>query len=434
MSWKRAAIAGLALQALAAAPALTAEPVESYVVRPGDTLYELGRRYFAGGDYRAVQRLNRIADPRRLKVGSRLKVPARLLKVTPIEARVAGFRGAVTVTAGGRTLPVSTGMMLKEGAVVATGPNAFLRLDLPDGTHLSLPSQSRVQLGRMTLVEMTGVVRRDLQVQGGRLESDVTPLRDPRDSYTVRTPMSVSAVRGTEFRVAYDEQAGRASTEVIEGLVAVSADDDGADVAAAYGAVATADGVSDPIHLAPPPGLAQPGRIQDDQTVRFQLVAPTAAAGYQVRLAVDAGFVEVLEETAAQGQEIALGELPDGVYFLRMAALDDNGLLGLPATYAFERRLNTLRAEAPVTSRDGGVRRYKFRWQAGGLGERTYRLQLLREGAEAPVVDEAGLTMQELTVTDLAPGVYNWRVMSRTFAGGGYHEKWTPLERFEIGR
>ena len=100
-------------------------------------------------------------------MGSRLKVPARLLKVTPIEARVAGFRGAVTVTAGGRTLPVSTGMMLKEGAVVATGSNAFLRLDLPDGTHLSLPSQSRVQLGRMTLVEMTGVVRRDLQVQGG---------------------------------------------------------------------------------------------------------------------------------------------------------------------------------------------------------------------------------------------------------------------------
>ena len=80
------------------------------------------------------------------------------------------------------------------------------------------------------------------------------------------------------------------------------------------------------------------------------------------------------------------------------------------------------------------MRRYKFRWQAAGVGERTYRLQVLREGAEAPVVDEAGLTLQELTVTDLPPGVYTWRVMSRTFAGGGYYEKWTPPERFEIGR
>ncbi|MGH6998269.1 MAG: FecR domain-containing protein, partial [Phenylobacterium sp.] len=334
MSLKRAAIAGLALQALAAAPALSAEPVESYVVRPGDTLYELGRRYFAGGDYRAVQRLNRIADPRRLKVGSRLKVPARLLKVTPIEARVAGFRGAVTVTAGGRTLPVSTGMMLKEGAVVATGPNAFLRLDLPDGTHLSLPSQSRVQLGKMTLVEMSGVVRRDLQVQGGRLESDVTPLRDPRDSYTVRTPMSVSAVRGTEFRVAYDDQAARASTEVIEGVVAVTGDHQGATLAAAYGAVTTASGVSAPISLAAAPNLANPGRVQDEQAVRFQISAPSAALGYHVRLAADAGFVEVLNETASDSPDLALGDLPDGVNFLRLAAMDDNGLLGLPATYA----------------------------------------------------------------------------------------------------
>lgn len=433
MSWRAAAIAGLMLQALAAAPAGAAEPIERYVVQPGDTLYDLGRRYFTGGDYRPVQRLNRISDPRRLKVGSELKVPARLLKITPIEVRVAGFRGAVTVTAGGRTFPVSTGMMLQEGAVVATGANAFLRLDLPDGAHLSMPSQSRVRLGRMTRVEMTGVVRRDLQVQSGRLESAVTPLRDPRDSYTVRTPMSVSAVRGTEFRVAYDEQAARASTEVIEGLVAVSNAHDGADVAAAHGAVATADGVSDPINLAPPPRLADPGKVQDEETVSFQIAAP-AAPSYHVRLAIDAGFVEVLEETTAEGLDVALGGLPDGVYFLRLAALDENGLLGLPATYAFERRLNTLRADTPVATRDGGVRAYKFRWRASGLGERTYRLQLLREGAEAPVVDEAGLTLQELSVTDLAPGVYNWRVMSRTFAGGGYYEKWTPLERFEIGR
>lgn len=434
MNWTKAAIAGLAFQALAAAPALSAEPVERYVVQQGDTLYELARRYFVRGDYRTVQRLNRVADPRRLQVGTQLKVPARLLRISPIEARVAGFRGAVTVTAGGKTLPVSTGMMLKEGTVVTTGPNAFLRLDLPDGTHLSVPSQSRVRLGSMSIVEMTGVVRRDLEVQRGRLESDVTPLRDPRDSYTVRTPMSVSAVRGTEFRVAYDDQAARASTEVIEGVVAVTGDHQGATLAAAYGAVTTASGVSAPISLAAAPNLANPGRVQDEQAVRFQISAPSAALGYHVRLAADAGFVEVLNETASDSPDLALGDLPDGVYFLRLAAMDDNGLLGLPATYAFERRLNTLKTDAPTSTREGGVRRYKFRWQSGGLGERTYRLQLLREGAQTPVVDEAGLTLQELTITDLPPGVYNWRVMSRTFARGGYYEKWTPLERFEIGR
>ena len=80
------------------------------------------------------------------------------------------------------------------------------------------------------------------------------------------------------------------------------------------------------------------------------------------------------------------------------------------------------------------MRRYRFRWQVGGEGTRTYRLQLFRDGAEAPLIDEAGLTEQELTVTQLPAGVYNWRVMSRTFAGGRHVEKWSPLERFEIGR
>ena len=434
MNWRAAAAAGVVLASISA-PAGAAEPVERYTVQRGDTLYELAERYFVKiSDYRAVQRLNRIGDPRRLQVGTQLQVPARLLRTTPIQARVAGFKGAVSVTTAGRTGPAVIGAVLPEGAVISTGPNAFLRLDLPDGSRLSIPSQSRVRLGRLRTVEMTGVVQRELEVQGGRLESEVSPLRNPRDSYTVRTPMSVSAVRGTDFRVAYDDRAGRANTEVIEGKVSVTGGAAATDVGAAYGTITTGEGVIGPLSLAPAPSLANPGKVQDEQIASFQVTGPSASAGYHVRIATDAGFVEVVEETSSATPTLTFETLPDGVYFIRLAALDDNGLLGLPATYAFERRLNTLRADAPVASRDGGVRRYKFRWQVGGEGERAYRLQLFRDGDEAPVVDEGGLAAQELTVTDLPPGVYNWRVMSRTFARGSYVEKWSPLERFEIGR
>ena len=435
MNWPAAVAAGSALGFLASLPAAAAEPMETYVVRKGDTLYELGRRYFSRAeDYRTVARLNRVRDPRSLQVGARLKVPARLLRVTPVEARVAGYKGSVTATVAGSTIALTRGALLAEGAIVSTGPNAFLRLDLPDGTQMSIPSQSRVRLSHMRAVEMTGVVRRELEVQRGRLESDVTPLSNPRDSYTVRTPMSVSAVRGTEFAVSYDETASRANTEVVEGLVTVTSGRQSTSVAASHGAVAEAAGVIGPLPLTPAPKLANPGKVQDERQVRFAIETPQSSHGYQVRLATDAGFVDVVEETTSPTANVDLGALPDGVYFLRLAAVDDAGLVGIPGTYAFERRLNTLTLSAPSASREDGVRRYKFRWNVGGVGERTYRLQLFQEGRDAPVLDEGGLTMQELTVTDLPPGVYHWRVMSRTYARGSYAEKWSPPERFEIGR
>lgn len=434
MSRPLAAAAGALTFALAAFSAQAAEPVETYVVRKGDTLYEFGRLYLVrASDYRTVARLNGVRDPRRLKVGTTLKVPARMLRTRQVEAKVAGFRGAVTATVGGRTIALTRGAVVTEGAIIATGPNAFLRLDLPDGTALSIPSQSRIRLGRMQAVEMTGVVRRELEVQHGRLESDVTPLQNDKDSYTVRTPMSVSAVRGTEFAVSYDEAENAARTEVIEGLVSVSQGPSSAAISASHGAVSSATGMSGPLPLPAAPKVLNAGRVQDEPAVRFT-IEPAPVTAHQVRLATDAGFVDVLEETTTETNTVALEALPDGIYFLRLAAVGESGLVGMPATYAFERRLNTLDLAAPSTIREGGIRRYKFRWNVGGEGQRTYRLQLTADGAANPVVDESGLTMQELTVTDLPPGVYHWRVMSRTYARGSYAEKWSPPERFEIGR
>lgn len=434
MSWRLTAAGALTL-AFVSVSAEAAEPAETYVVRKGDTLYEIGRLYLVRPtDYRTVARLNGVHDPRRLKVGAKLKVPTRLLRTRQVEAKVAGFRGAVTATVGGRTIPLTRGAVVTEGAVIATGPNAFLRLDLPDGTALSIPSQSRIRLGRMQAVEMTGVVRRELEVQRGRLESDVTPLQNDKDSYTVRTPMSVSAVRGTEFAVSYDEAGEQARTEVIEGLVTVSHGPSSAAISASHGAVSTSAGMAGPLPLPPAPKVANAGRVQDEPAVRFEIEQTGDRAAYQVRLATDAGFVDVVEETEIATRTVTLEALPDGIYFLRLAAVDESGLIGMPATYAFERRLNTLDLAEPAAIRESGIRRYKFRWNVGGEGVRTYRMQLTADGSASPVVDESGLTMQELTVTDLPPGVYHWRVMSRTYARGSYAEKWSPPERFEIGR
>ncbi|ATQ43311.1 FecR domain-containing protein [Caulobacter mirabilis] len=428
-----AASAGLAVAWCGAAAG--AEAVTVYEVRKGDTLYDLAQRYFVRvGDYGVVQRRNKVADPRRLPVGARLTVPIRLLRTEPTEARLGAFRGDVRIEAGGRTIAPTKAMLLPEGAVISTGADAFARLDLEDGSRVTLPSQSRIRLDRLRRTLLTGAVDRELSVQAGRSRSKVMPLTSPQDRYIVRTPMSVSAVRGTEFRVWYQPDERRASTEVVEGSVTMDTEaSEPTVIAAAQGATAAADGRLTARPLPPPPRLAAPGRSQDDPVVAFPITPAADAVAYRAEIAADAGFLDVVAETQSNAPLVAFNALPDGDYFLRTTTVDAGGLESVPAAYAFERALNTLDLQAPQASGEKRRRQYLFRWTVSGAGERVYRFQLVREGDPVPVIDEIGLTEPQITVTDLPAGAYSWRVMSRTFARGRFVEKWAPAQKFETG-
>jgi hypothetical protein len=66
-----------------------ADPPVRYVVRRGDTLFDLGRAYLRKtNDYRHVQRANQISRPARHAPGKTLNIDADLLKTVPIDARL----------------------------------------------------------------------------------------------------------------------------------------------------------------------------------------------------------------------------------------------------------------------------------------------------------------------------------------------------------
>lgn len=428
-----AAAAG-APPAAAAKPRVAASAV--YVVKPGDTLYDLAARYLLRiDDYREVQRLNRVREPRRLPAGAKLQVPARLLRTEAIQARLGAYRGAVTVTSAGRPATIAIGLVVREGDVIATGANAFARLDLPDGSRVAIPSQSRVRIDRLRWTLMTASADREFTVEAGRSESSVVPLRTPQDRYIVRTPLSVSAVRGTEFHVRYEPALRQAATEVLSGVVAVSADQQrSATTPAGHGVTVAATGPLAPAALAPAPELLRPEKIQDQPQLAFDIAPVADARAYRLRLAPDAGLLDTIAETTTEAPHVALDGISDGDYFARVSVIGQDGLEGLPRTYAFRRFLNTIELSAPRVSGLRRERRCLFRWSTSGGGERTFRFQLYRDAATSPLVDELDLTERQITLTDLPPGAYVWRVMSRTVAAGRNIDKWSPAERFVISR
>lgn len=435
-----AALVGLAGGAASAAqPAKPAqvEAPERYQVQRGDTLYTLAEKYFTRlGDYRRVQRANRVADPRKLPVGRPLTIAPELLRTEPVTAQLVAFRGQVSVSSNSGAQAVARGMPIREGHRLETGPNAFLTVELPDGSRVTLPSNSRLRVERLRRVVMTGALQRDFAVEAGRSNAVVTPARTPRDRFRIETPLTVSAVRGTEFRTNYDPERRQATLEVLEGAVANvrTADASEQPVTAGFGVQTTPEGVRPPAPLLPEPRPVAGALLQDEPELRFRLAAVPGAAAYRAQTAMDAGFVDILAESQSEAPDLGFASIANGTYFVRFTALGADGLEGRPSTFAFERRLNSLKLEEPAALA-GAKRRYLFKWNGSGEGTAVYRFVLSRqpEGGQ-PVIDEPGLSSGEFVVTDIRPGVYYWRVLALRFDGGKIAEKWSAPQRFEVAQ
>jgi hypothetical protein len=434
-------LASMAMASGASAQTNAAEPPVAYVVKPGDTLIGLGRAYLnRPGDYRTVQKANRVQEPKRLRPGSQLNIDPNLLKSTPIAATLSAFSGPVQIESGGKRIPARIGMPLAEGQAVITGPGAFATFELEDASRVTLPSNTRVRITKLRQTIINNAPQRVFQLDQGRGTVSATPTQNPAARFEVRTPVSVSAVRGTEFRVGADgdPNGGRAQTEVLKGAVGV---DPGAvatgapPVPAGFGVSATAAGVSAPVKLLPAPKLGTGGQSQGDKTVHFSVEPLTGAAAYRLQLSRDAGFVDIFAEATIKTPIADFGEVANGTYFVRLTALDGGGLEGFPADYSFDRDLDTLDAGAPGDSREGKHRKFLFRWSSAGDGARNYRFQLFTaQDAKVPVVDQPGLTEPQVTLTDLPPGAYAWRVAVTRFKNGAVTEKLGPLAPLQIGK
>ena len=409
-----------------------------YVFKRGDTLIDLATKYMRKpSDYVAVQRSNRIANPRFIPVGKTILIPFRLLKYRPSEASLSAFRGNVSIANGGRVITPVQGLEVAEGSQLATSAGSFLTLQLEDGSRISMPSNSKMRITRLRHILLTDSVDYELAVDSGRMRSKVTPFDKKHDRYRVLTPVAVSAVRGTDYRTRVDEETGTAYSETIEGAVDVAAGKhiDGAKtvlVPAGTGAAATVTGDLAKADLLTPPELVDPANVQSEETLKFTIVPRAAASGHRVIISSDAGFVDVVAEQLSDSSSIVIPGIEDGRYFAKATAIGQDGFEGMPAAYSFKRQLSTLSGSAGK-----GDFGFRFKWTGAGKGKRVYRFQLLQGDKNAiPIVDEAGLTQDVITLSDLPDGEYYWRVGVTQYSSDPeddeVFQKWTDFEKLTV--
>ncbi|MBF3626898.1 FecR domain-containing protein [Burkholderia pseudomallei] len=413
-----------------------------YTTRSGDTLYDVSARYLQGtDDWPLVAQLNDVPVPKHLQPGVVLKLPAARLRKERLSARVIAAHGTVESAGRGSAqfAPVAVDATLTEGDRLRTGSNAFVTLELSDGTHLSLPPDSQIDLATLRRTVLTGTLERVIDLRRGSVDSEVTHLKKKDDRFQIRSPSVVAGVRGTRFRVNYDKD-GRASTtvEVLDGTVGVAPSATRSPdtlVHANFGNVTSASGVvGSPIALLDAPQLANPAKIQDDPQVAFDLVPLGGAQSYHVQIARDAGLYDLFKEVQVPAPRATFADVPDGTYFVRIAAIDSHGLEGQPRIYAFERR--RFGVDASAAPADGG---YAFRWSTtqdgAAAGATRFRFVLSRsKDLSNPIVDQVDAQGGRIAVSNLTPGDYYWSVIAERYEGGRFHEKASAVNAFTIAR
>lgn len=303
-----------------------------YRVLKGDMLLELAERFTATPhNWPVLERINAVADPRALPIGKVLRIPFSLIPEVPAPARLVHASGQVT--SGGSALRV--GDMVSEDSRLSIAPGGFATLLLADGSSLTIPGNSTLAIQRLQAFKGTGLTDTIVSVERGSIESIVSPDDAGVGRFEIRTPVTITGVRGTRLRV--HSGSGGAQTEVLAGTAHLEASTaGGAMLKPGQGAATRTDGIMGAVRPLPQaPQLATPVRGPDGWRVAFAPVP--GASAYLVRVADDPdGTRPWSSQVYASADEVRFAAPGPGTYYVVIRAIGEDGLMGPDAAQPFE--------------------------------------------------------------------------------------------------
>lgn len=379
-----------------------------YTVQPGDTLWSIARTHLSSLVHApAVQRYNAIRNPYALQPASKLRIPLHLMRQHASSATVSDLVGQAMLD--NRPLTAGQTVRLQPDQVIRTGANSAVKLLLEEGSLLSIGPSARLVVRHAIHYPSTRAGNTWLNAESGSVDNSVVknPLQGNR--HVIQTPSAITAVRGTAFRVNIANE-DSASTEVVEGSVAVSAAQAQQSVPAGFGSVTrrgAAPGGSIP--LPPAPDLSPLQTVQAYAPAILQWQAADGMSGYQVNLMRIAPERSMVDDRLLPqaGWRPMLG---NGHYQLAVRSQLPNGLQGYPARQDF-----TVHAHpAPplvVSPQDGSrLRERSIRFRFSGNADSRYRVQLFRDSIGATPALSWELAGADTTRQLPDGGRWLWRV------------------------
>jgi tripartite ATP-independent transporter DctP family solute receptor len=287
--------------------------------------------------WREIAKINNLKNPHLIYPKEKLNIPIELLKGTPLDGKVTFIKGDAQKHDGGKGVwaPLKLGDTVRQKSFVKTSAESALEVTFDDGSSFFL--RPNTELGLTTVQKkVTSHLVRDVYVETGRVLTKVREATGAGSRLKIKTPSSTAAVRGTEFRVAVDQDK-KAFTEVLDGNVAVDAMQKKIALKREEGTMAKkGEPPIDPKKLLPPPAPVDI-KPQYNPPVRFDFSMVEGALSYRVMIAKDKEGKDMFHEQAIKsGESIDINNIPEGSYYLSAQSIDNIGLEGIPSEpYSF---------------------------------------------------------------------------------------------------
>ena len=441
--------AGNAPKAPAATPlslAKAAEPSLTYIVQPQDTLSVLSRTLFNGRDAWAnIAQHNGLKSPHLIYTGQKLDVPLRYLASTPSGGRVISASGEVSV----QGQPLVPGTAVRAGQQFKTGPDGSVKIELGDGSRIKLLPNTLAEV-----VSNSDYAMRDSSASGstnwfsgimrltsGALEAFAAKRANRATPLQIQTPTSAIGVRGTEFRVAFNDPANLSvRTEVLEGLVRADGTlkGVGSNLPMGTGAVVKAGDKDIEVFnlLQAPDPSAISAEVFLPQAL-LSLPKQTGIANYRVLIAKDEQFDSVVRDlkvpTAASAD---LSGLAAGNWYALIRGVDSIGLEGFntiklisikdaPPADPFRPDSNRLIS----LSANNGQTRISWTALPSDPAVKSYIALIGQDQARLQALAGTDSASRDINLGQLQPGTYYLRLRT-VLASGAVSE--SALYRFEL--
>lgn len=388
-----------------------------YTLKKGDSVQQLAAQLLAPPhNARQLLKHNSLNNALMPMAGEQVRIPMDWLKRQPQPARATSVSGLVQLlTSNGQRRPLTVNTLIRAGDELLSGSGSTT-ITLAEGSEIRLSPNSRLAFNRMTQFGKPGMIDTRLRLNSGEVITNVKDVVSGGSRFEIETPSATAAVDGTQFAI--QANAGGTGLQVMGGQVNFGQQGRAVDVPAGYGAhVAAQPGGDVRLHkLAPPPVVTGLPAILRKLPVELQWQSLAKTHKLDV---FDTDSGRWVDSRTLAGDRFDISRLNNGRYEIQLAALDYQGVKGLPAVVPFSIDLQARAAELlePADSTTTTTNQPEFSWNLNGDSEiaqiqisATPQFENLTATSEWAQQSEAQLSQP------LSPGQYYWRV--KTEAGG----------------
>ncbi len=380
----------------------------TYSIKQGENFSFLASKYLEGKDALAqLLKLNHADKPNAIPVGKDILFPRELVKYRLSTATVSNLscNNAILVNDSTKTLEI--GSVINEDDILKVPASCQIGVTLEEGTNINLVSGTILKIKTLRKSELEKSPKVDFELMNGRVDVEVVKRPKGDAAFEIHTPKALAGVRGTKFRVGYDEQKNTSQVEVKTGVVAAkgqASNDAGAALTENQGMPISEDGVAGAVETLPlsPNFLAVEKQTNASEfKVKFQ--ADQNADRHILRRSPDATFSKITDDHLVNIPQIELNQLSTNAVFYQWIALTKSGLQGSSSEYAI------CKSEASELAD-----RCNVSFNMHGFQQITMRVQKLDTAANSyQDIVKTGLNIAErdqFILKNLPAGKYQWQI------------------------